>query len=70
MTLYRVYNFLIVEDSEYTSAYHWTEAFTNTADVLRFIKENRAEAYKVKAYFLGFVNSDEWGEARHAYDVE
>ena len=44
MTEYRVYHFTIVEDPDYEVVTHYVEAFRKDADVLRFIKENKAEA--------------------------
>lgn len=74
MTEYRVYCFTIVEDPDYEVVTHYVEAFTKTADVVRFLGENRAEAHRVKPWFLGLVQAETtdegWADARHYYDVE
>lgn len=74
MTEYRVYHFTIVEDPDYEVVTHYVEAFRRTADVVRFLGENRAEAHRVIARFLGLVEAEAtdegWVDARHAYDVE
>lgn len=73
MTEYRVYHFTIVEDPDYEVVTHYVEAFRKDADVLRFIKENKAEAHWVKPWFLGLVeaedNDEGWTDARHAFDA-